>query len=92
MLLGAWLIAQGHCMLGWLLESLTTMRLFIQFHDMAHFSYFSTVTMNKIVGTVIGVYVHFPFDAWRDGHNYHHKIFGNIDKLDISQTILFTKK
>jgi acyl-lipid omega-6 desaturase (Delta-12 desaturase) len=29
---------------------------------------------------------------WRDGHNYHHKHFGNLDKVDLSQTILFTKK
>lgn len=48
--------------------------------------------MNRFIGTLFGIYVHFPFDAWRDGHNYHHKNFGNIDKIDISQTILFTKK
>jgi omega-6 fatty acid desaturase (delta-12 desaturase) len=41
---------------------------------------------------LFGVYVHFPFNAWRDGHNHHHKHFGNLDRFDASQTILFTKK
>lgn len=67
------------------------LRVFVQFHDMAHNSYFSTITMNGIVGRVIGVYVHFAFDSWRDGHNHHHKHFGNLDRLDLSQTIIFTK-
>jgi fatty acid desaturase len=48
--------------------------------------------MNKLIGKMIGIYVHFPFDNWRDGHNHHHKHFGNLDRMDLSQTILFTKK
>lgn len=59
---------------------------------MAHFSFFNDVNLNKVLGRFIGIYVHFPFEAWRDGHNHHHKHFGNIDRLDLSQTILFTKK
>ena len=59
---------------------------------MAHYSFFASVPLNKIIGTILGIYVHFPFDAWRIGHNHHHKHFGNIDRLDLSQTILFTKK
>ena len=78
--------------LGWSLHALNLVRLFIQFHDMAHFSYFQTIQMNKLVGHIIGIITHFPFDMWRDGHNYHHKHFGNLDKVDLSQTILFTKK
>lgn len=78
--------------LGWILSTLNMLRLFIIFHDTAHFSFFSSMTMNKIVGKIIGVYVHFPFNMWRDGHNYHHKHFGNLDRVDLSQTILFTKK
>ena len=78
--------------LGWTLHTLNMVRLFIQFHDMAHFSFFSSITMNKVVGKMIGVYVHFPFANWRDGHNHHHKHFGNLDRMDLSQTILFTKK
>lgn len=78
--------------LGWTLHTLNIVRLFIQFHDTAHFSYFSSPTSNKLLGRMIGIYVHFPFDAWRDGHNHHHKHFGNLSRLDLSQTILFTKK
>ena len=48
--------------------------------------------MNKIFGHIFGIYVHFPFQMWRDGHNYHHRFFGNLDRVDLSQTILFTKK
>jgi omega-6 fatty acid desaturase (delta-12 desaturase) len=75
-----------------MVHTLVTVRLFVQFHDMAHYSFFSSMTMNKIIGKILGVYVHFPFDSWRKGHNHHHKHFGNLDRLDLSQTILFTKK
>lgn len=79
-------------LLGWAIHTLNAVRFFIQFHDMAHFSFFSSLQMNIIFGKLIGIYVHFPFNSWRDGHNHHHKHFGNIDRLDLSQTILFTKK
>jgi omega-6 fatty acid desaturase (delta-12 desaturase) len=79
-------------LLGWALHSLNQVRFFIQFHDMAHFSFFSSPRANVIFGKLIGIYTNFPFNAWRDGHNHHHKHFGNIDRLDLSQTILFTKK
>jgi omega-6 fatty acid desaturase (delta-12 desaturase) len=91
-LLAVALIHLNLSMLGWIIHTLNIVRLFIQFHDMAHFSYFTSLRMNKLAGHVIGVYVHFPFDMWRDGHNFHHKHFGNLDKVDLSQTILFTKK
>lgn len=71
---------------------LNTVRIFIQFHDMAHFSFFPTIKMNTMVGKLFGIFVHYPFNTWRDGHNHHHKHFGNLDRLDLSQTILFTKK
>jgi omega-6 fatty acid desaturase (delta-12 desaturase) len=79
-------------LIGFGLLSLTTVRLFIQFHDMAHFSYFSSLPLNTFLGKIIGVYTNYPFNPWRDGHNHHHKHFGNLDRLDMSQTILFTKK
>ena len=59
---------------------------------MAHFSFFESIAMNKFVGHIIGIYVLFPFQMWRDGHNFHHRFFGNLDRVDLSQTILFTKK
>lgn len=86
------LIHLNFTIIGWTLHGLNSVRLFIQFHDMAHYSFFSTFSLNKWFGKMIGIYVHFPFDTWRDGHNHHHKHFGNLDRLDLSQTILFTKK
>ena len=78
--------------LGWVIHCLNMVRFFIQFHDMAHFSFFESIQMNKIIGHIIGVYVLFPFPMWRDGHNFHHRHFGNLDRIDLSQTILFSKK
>ncbi len=79
-------------LLGWMIHTLNCVRIFVQFHDMAHFSFFSDMSKNILVGKIFGVYAHFPFNAWRDGHNHHHKHFGNLDRFDASQTILFTKK
>ena len=78
--------------IGWSLHALNAVRIFIQLHDMAHFSFFTSFSLNRWIGKLFGIYVHYPFDAWRDGHNHHHRHFGNLDRLDLSQTILFTKK
>ena len=91
-LLSIALIRNHYLYLGWFVNTLVIVRMFVQFHDMAHFSFFKSIALNKIVGSLFGVYVHFPFQAWRDGHNHHHKHFGNLDRKDLSQTILFTKK
>lgn len=91
-LLAALLIHLNLIVLGWTVHTLNIVRLFVQFHDMAHLSYFTSVRINKILGRLIGIYTHFPFDMWRDGHNFHHKHFGNLDKVDLSQTIFFSKK
>jgi omega-6 fatty acid desaturase (delta-12 desaturase) len=85
------LIRTNLLIMGWGLHTLNEIRLFVQFHDMAHLSFFNSMTLNKVLGNVLGIYNHFPFAAWRDGHNHHHKHFGNLDRLDLSQTILFTK-
>lgn len=90
--LAALLIHLGMGMLGWTLHTLNNLRLFMQLHDMAHFSFFSSMRANIFIGKLIGIHTHFPFNAWRDGHNHHHKHFGNLDRLDLSQTILFTKQ
>lgn len=78
--------------MGWTIHTLNNVRFFIQFHDMAHFSFFESIKTNIFFGKLIGIHTHFPFNSWRDGHNHHHKHFGNLDRLDLSQTILFTKK
>ena len=77
---------------GWAMHTLLMMRFFILFHDMAHYSFFKKVLVNRIFGEIIGLYMIYPFSAWRNGHNHHHHNFGNLDGGDVSQTILFTKQ
>jgi fatty acid desaturase len=60
-LLAASLIMLGQNFLGWALHAANQVRLFIQFHDMAHFSFFTDANLNKLFGRLIGIYVHFPF-------------------------------
>ncbi len=64
------------------------MRLFIQFHDMAHFSFFKSARLNKFFGKIIGIYAHYPFDQWRNRHNGHHDSFGNLDLKDPQSALL----
>jgi len=88
-----WLLVKFNFnLLGYTLYALNTVRIFILFHDMAHYSFFSSLSLNTYVGKILGLQIHFPFGAWRDGHNHHHKHFGNLDRKDLSQTIIFTKK
>ena len=86
------LITLGWRFLGWFIHWGNTLRIFVQFHDLAHCNFFTSLRMNVLVGKLFGIYQHFPYNAWRDGHNHHHKHFGNLDRLDLSQTILFTKQ
>ena len=86
------IIYLGYNKLGWFLNSLNMVRIFIQFHDMAHYSFFQNKYLNEFIGWIFGVYMFCPFISWRDGHNQHHRDFGNLDGHDDSQTILFTKK
>jgi omega-6 fatty acid desaturase (delta-12 desaturase) len=55
------------------------MKFLIILHDIGHYSYFSTIPVNRFFGAIIGVYIWNPFDSWRMIHNTHHKYFGNID-------------
>ena len=62
--------------------------MFVIYHDMAHYSFFSSLSLNTFIGKLLGIQSHFPFYTFRDGHNHHHRHSGNVDL----QTILFTKK
>ena len=86
------LVKTGFGIIGWPFQTFLNMRYFFQFHDMAHFSFFESMKLNTFFGKIFGIYHHFPFNAWRDGHNHHHMHSGNLDIEDITQTILFTKK
>lgn len=77
--------------LGWILHTLTSIRLFIQMHDMAHLCFFKQNRLNTIFGTMIGIYTWIPMQHWKEVHNRHHQHYGNIDKKDESHTIIYTK-
>jgi omega-6 fatty acid desaturase (delta-12 desaturase) len=94
MVIGGCISARGGLLLGivgWSIQALCQVRLFVQFHDMAHYSFFSGPMLNEAVGVLLGIVNYFPFWSWRDKHNHHHRHFGDLDARDLSQTILFTK-
>ena len=62
--------------------ALTIIRLFIIFHDMAHGSYFPSLSANRYVGYFIATLVITPFSKWKTSHNYHHT---NSNKLNVPQ-------
>lgn len=55
-------------------------RMFIIFHDCTHHSFFKNRRVNRIVGTIMGVFTLFPFDQWGHEHSVHHATSGNLDK------------
>jgi omega-6 fatty acid desaturase (delta-12 desaturase) len=86
------LIYSPFSLLGWILHTLTLIRVFVQFHDMAHSSFFPSIQLNTFFGELLGLYLVYPFHAWKLGHNHHHQHFGILLGEDTSQTILFTKR
>ena len=55
-------------------------RIFIIFHDCTHHSFFKSRRVNRMIGTVMGVFTLFPFDQWGYEHSVHHATSGNLDK------------
>ncbi|WP_026576240.1 fatty acid desaturase [Bacillus sp. UNC438CL73TsuS30] len=55
-------------------------RIFIIFHDCTHHSFFKNRSVNRIIGTSMGVLTLFPFDQWGHEHSVHHATSGNLDK------------
>lgn len=68
------------------LFSLTLIRIFIIFHDMAHDSFFPNSKVNYFVGLLLGTLVVTPHSTWTFGHNHHHKHSNKLDKKQYSQT------
>jgi omega-6 fatty acid desaturase (delta-12 desaturase) len=69
---------------------LTLDRLFVQFHDMAHGSFFPSQKMNYWVGTAMGAVVYNPYGYWKFHHDYHHRHSNDLDFLQTSQTCPLT--
>ena len=55
-------------------------RLFIQFHDCGHRSFFSTDRANVFWGKISGVLVFTPFFRWSFDHAVHHASSGDLDR------------
>lgn len=55
-------------------------RTFIIFHDCAHLSFFKNKKVNRVLGTITGIMIHFPYEKWRKEHAIHHATSGNLDK------------
>lgn len=73
-------------------HGLAFLRLFIQFHDMAHLSFFPSATLNKKLGTALGGPVLTPFGYWKFHHDYHHQHSNDLNFLQTSQTCPLTLK
>lgn len=73
-----------------ILTSLTRLRLFIIFHDMAHHAFFSSPLANRITATLLGTFVHTPYSGWKKGHDYHHEHSNNTDYKQYAQTAPLT--
>mmetsp|Transcript_11061 Transcript_11061/g.40508 ORF Transcript_11061/g.40508 Transcript_11061/m.40508 type:complete len:420 (+) Transcript_11061:86-1345(+) len=74
-----------------LLCGLTKMRLFIQFHDMAHGSFFPNRNpvgcfANKVLGAITGAMTFTSLTRWNRIHNKHHAISNNLDENQHAQT------
>jgi omega-6 fatty acid desaturase (delta-12 desaturase) len=55
-----------------ILAGLTTVRLFIFYHDYLHLAIFRKSWLAKVIMYTYGMLVLVPPQAWRDSHNYHH--------------------
>ncbi|MED1205569.1 fatty acid desaturase [Heyndrickxia acidicola] len=65
-------------------------RIFIIFHDCTHQSFFKSHKANKILGTICGIFTHFPFEKWKREHSIHHATSGNLDKRGIGDIWMMT--
>lgn len=73
-----------------ILSGLTFLRLFIQFHDMGHFSFFPSAFWNTKLGTILGGPVLTPYGYWKHHHDYHHQHSNDLNHLQTSQTCPIT--
>ncbi len=65
-------------------------RLFIIMHDCCHYSYFTSVKANRIVGMVLANLTYCCYEYWRVRHNIHHSTHGKLDKRGIGDIHFLT--
>ena len=69
------------------------MRNFIMMHDCGHKSYFPTLKLNYVIGSIISIFCICPFN-WNYRHNIHHLTSGNkTNKFNylFNETIIYNK-
>jgi acyl-lipid omega-6 desaturase (Delta-12 desaturase) len=59
------------------------LRTYIVFHDCAHGSFLPSKRGNRWLGTLLGLLVYSPFEAWRHSHAVHHATAGDLDRRGV---------
>lgn len=59
-------------------------RIFILMHDCGHYSFFKQRWLNTLFGHIAGLFYLTPFLMWRELHNKHHVMQGNLQKRGYS--------
>jgi omega-6 fatty acid desaturase (delta-12 desaturase) len=65
-------------------------RLFIQFHDAGHMSFFKSPKANRAWGFITGVLTFTPYESWRHSHATHHATAGNLDRRGTGDVMTLT--
>jgi omega-6 fatty acid desaturase (delta-12 desaturase) len=66
------------------------LRTYILFHDCTHGSFLPGKRANAILGTVLGLVVFTPFEAWRHSHQVHHATAGDLDRRGVGDVPTLT--
>ncbi len=59
-------------------------------HDCGHNSFFSSLKVNNLLGSFLGILTLTPYYYWRKTHRFHHTVAGNLDKRGIGDLDTFT--
>ncbi|MBN1119449.1 MAG: fatty acid desaturase [Anaerolineae bacterium] len=65
-------------------------RLFIQFHDAGHMSFFKSPKANRTWGFITGVLTFTPYENWRHSHATHHATAGDLDRRGTGDVMTLT--
>jgi acyl-lipid omega-6 desaturase (Delta-12 desaturase) len=66
------------------------LRTYIVFHDCTHGSFMPTKRANTWLGTVLGLFVYSPFEAWKHEHAVHHATSSDLDRRGIGDVDMLT--
>lgn len=78
-------LASGICL------ALTTIRLFIIYHDFLHHAILQKSFLAKAIMTVFGIYILAPKSIWKRSHNYHHNHNSKLFSASIGSYPIATK-